>query len=186
MPVVLPRGLTPALSRRFRAPRCLNHARDHLCPLVRPTAGGDCGGAHFGSARGRSAQGADRQDSRSAKGCAWPHPRARDNEIIDQALALWFPAPHSETGEDIAELQLHGGRAVVAAVLARALRLAGLASGGGRRIHPSRFRKRQARSYGGGRPCRPGDGGDGRPAPSGLPADDRARWAIAPKTGARS
>jgi tRNA modification GTPase len=39
-------------------------------------------------------------------------------ELIDQALALWFPGPHSETGEDTAELQLHGGRAVVAGVLA--------------------------------------------------------------------
>src|SRR5450756_2417361 len=39
-----------------------------------------------------------------------PDPLA-DNEIIDEALALWFPAPHSETGEDVAELQLHGGRA---------------------------------------------------------------------------
>jgi len=40
------------------------------------------------------------------------------NEPIDEALALWFPAPHSETGEDTAELQLHGGRAVIAATLA--------------------------------------------------------------------
>src|ERR1700728_4036676 len=38
-------------------------------------------------------------------------------EAIDEALALWFPAPHSETGEDVAELQLHGGHAVVAGVL---------------------------------------------------------------------
>jgi tRNA modification GTPase len=38
-------------------------------------------------------------------------------EIIDEALALWFPGPHSETGEDMAELQLHGGHAVIAAVL---------------------------------------------------------------------
>src|ERR1700729_3986662 len=38
-------------------------------------------------------------------------------EPIDEALALWFPAPHSETGEDVAELQLHGGHAVVAGVL---------------------------------------------------------------------
>lgn len=41
----------------------------------------------------------------------------RSNEIIDEALVLWFPAPHSETGEDVAELQLHGGRAVLSAVL---------------------------------------------------------------------
>ncbi len=47
--------------------------------------------------------------------------RIRDpasKEIIDEALILWFPAPHSETGEDTAELQLHGGRAVIAATLA--------------------------------------------------------------------
>ena len=38
-------------------------------------------------------------------------------EIIDEALALWFPGPRSETGEDMAELQVHGGRAVVARLL---------------------------------------------------------------------
>ena len=38
-------------------------------------------------------------------------------DVIDEALAFWFPAPHSETGEDVAELQLHGGQAVVAGVL---------------------------------------------------------------------
>jgi tRNA modification GTPase len=46
--------------------------------------------------------------------------RVRDpasGEIIDEALALWFPAPRSETGEDVAELQLHGGQAVIAGVL---------------------------------------------------------------------
>jgi tRNA modification GTPase len=39
-------------------------------------------------------------------------------EVIDEALALWFPGPHSETGEDMAELQVHGGRAIVARLLA--------------------------------------------------------------------
>src|ERR1700733_11518516 len=37
-------------------------------------------------------------------------------EGIDEALALWFPGPHSETGDDMAELQLHGSHAVVTAV----------------------------------------------------------------------
>jgi len=50
----------------------------------------------------------------------------QNGEIIDEALALWFPAPHSETGEDVAELQLHGGRAVIAAVLAALGRIEGL------------------------------------------------------------
>jgi len=52
--------------------------------------------------------------------------RDASGEEIDQALALWFPAPHSETGEDVAELQLHGGRAVIAAVLAALGQLEGL------------------------------------------------------------
>jgi tRNA modification GTPase len=55
--------------------------------------------------------------------------RVRDpqsGEAIDEALALWFAAPHSETGEDIAELQLHGGRAVIAATLDALGRIEGL------------------------------------------------------------
>jgi tRNA modification GTPase len=55
--------------------------------------------------------------------------RVRDpatKETIDQALALWFPAPASETGEDTAELQLHGGRAVIAATLGALSRLPGM------------------------------------------------------------
>jgi tRNA modification GTPase len=47
-------------------------------------------------------------------------------EPIDEALALWFPAPRSETGEDVAELQLHGGRAVIAATLAALSKIEGL------------------------------------------------------------
>ena len=39
-----------------------------------------------------------------------------DGQALDQALVLWFPAPKSYTGEDVAELHLHGGRAVVEAV----------------------------------------------------------------------
>ncbi len=39
-------------------------------------------------------------------------------EVIDNAIIIRFSGPHSATGEDIAELHLHGGRAVVARVLA--------------------------------------------------------------------
>ena len=39
-------------------------------------------------------------------------------EVLDKALVIRFPGPASATGEDVAELHLHGGRAVVAAVLA--------------------------------------------------------------------
>lgn len=53
--------------------------------------------------------------ARQAKMAILRHPQTR--EPLDQALILYFAAPSSETGEDIAELQIHGGRAVVRAVL---------------------------------------------------------------------
>jgi|SRR5579864_7793202 len=43
---------------------------------------------------------------------------AESGELIDDGLALFFPAPASMTGEDVAELQLHGSRAVLSAVFA--------------------------------------------------------------------
>lgn len=50
-----------------------------------------------------------------------------DNGVaLDQALLLWFPGPASVTGEDLAELHVHGGRAIVAAVLAALGRIQGL------------------------------------------------------------
>lgn len=43
------------------------------------------------------------------------HPKS--GELLDKALTLWFPAPNSFTGEDVAELHIHGGRAVVSGVI---------------------------------------------------------------------
>ena len=40
------------------------------------------------------------------------------NQVLDQALVLYFPGPNSFTGEDIVELHLHGSRAVVKSMLA--------------------------------------------------------------------
>lgn len=48
-----------------------------------------------------------------------------DGAILDDGLALWFPGPATATGEDLAELHLHGGRAVVQAVLDALARFAG-------------------------------------------------------------
>ena len=67
------------------------------------------------------------------------HMRLRDpasGEPLDDCVVLWFPGPHSVTGEDVAELQLHGSRAVVAAVSAA---LAGL---GLRLAEPGEFTRR--------------------------------------------
>ena len=47
--------------------------------------------------------------------------RAADGSAIDQGLAIHFPAPHSYTGEDVLELQAHGGPIVLQLLLARCL-----------------------------------------------------------------
>ncbi len=52
--------------------------------------------------------------------------RAADGSIIDQGLAIHFPAPNSYTGEDVLELQAHGGPVVLQLLLARCIE-AGLA-----------------------------------------------------------
>ena len=44
------------------------------------------------------------------------HLRDKQGEVIDHGLVLWFPGPASFTGEDVAELHLHGGRAVGQAI----------------------------------------------------------------------
>ena len=63
------------------------------------------------------------------------HPSTGD--VIDNGIALWFPAPASFTGEDIAELQLHGGRAVVKAVLTALAEIPGC-----RMAEPGEFARR--------------------------------------------
>ena len=49
---------------------------------------------------------------------------AADGSAIDQGLALFFPGPHSFTGEDVLELQAHGGPVVLQLLLARCLEAA--------------------------------------------------------------
>lgn len=58
-------------------------------------------------------------------------------EAIDRVLALWLPGPATATGEDVAELHCHGGRAVIAAVEATLAALPGL-----RRAEAGEFTRR--------------------------------------------
>lgn len=61
---------------------------------------------------------------------------AGDGSILDQGIALFFPAPHSYTGEEVLELQGHGGPAVLQSVLQRCLEL------GARLAQPGEFTQR--------------------------------------------
>ena len=64
--------------------------------------------------------------------------RFRDGSggLIDEGLLLYFPAPHSFTGEDVIELQGHGGPVVMQMLLARCLEL------GARLAEPGEFTRR--------------------------------------------
>ena len=64
------------------------------------------------------------RDALAALGCALPPPRkaarakfTAGGTLLDDGLLLWFPAPASFTGEDVAELHIHGGLAVIESVL---------------------------------------------------------------------
>ena len=59
-----------------------------------------------------------------------------DGEVIDQGLLLFFPGPHSFTGEDVLELQGHGGPVVLDMLLQRCLQL------GARQARPGEFSER--------------------------------------------
>ena len=61
---------------------------------------------------------------------------AADGAAIDAGLALYFPGPHSYTGEDVLELHCHGGPVLIEALVARAVNL------GARRALPGEFTQR--------------------------------------------
>ncbi|MDO8419477.1 MAG: tRNA uridine-5-carboxymethylaminomethyl(34) synthesis GTPase MnmE [Rubrivivax sp.] len=62
----------------------------------------------------------------------------RDGESLDRGLAIHFPAPHSYTGEDVLELQAHGGPVLLQLLLARCLE----AQPGLRMAEPGEFTER--------------------------------------------
>jgi tRNA modification GTPase len=63
------------------------------------------------------------------------HPATK--ELIDAALTLWFPAPHSFTGEEVVELHIHGSRAVITELMEALSALPGL-----RIAEPGEFSRR--------------------------------------------
>jgi tRNA modification GTPase len=67
-----------------------------------------------------------------------PAPRVatRARLPLDDGLAIYFPAPHSYTGEHVLELHCHGGAVLVESLIARALEL------GARRARPGEFTQR--------------------------------------------
>lgn len=59
-----------------------------------------------------------------------------DAQLIDRGIAIFYPNPHSYTGEDVLELQAHGGTALMQMLLARCIAL------GARQAEPGEFTRR--------------------------------------------
>lgn len=91
---------------RVSGPLCAEIARDVLQQLPSPRQ------AHYGPFRGDQ------------------------GEIIDQGIAIYFPGPHSFTGEDVLELQAHGGPIIIDLLLRRVMQL------GARAARPGEFSER--------------------------------------------
>ena len=58
--------------------------------------------------------------------CAYFRPIRSGDKTLDKGLILYFKAPHSFTGEDVAELQVHGGRGVIQAIMQALSEISGL------------------------------------------------------------
>ena len=56
-------------------------------------------------------------------------------ELIDEGVIIWFPAPNSYTGEDLAEFHVHGSRAVIKAMHLAIAKVKKLPSSRGRRVY---------------------------------------------------
>ncbi|MGB6976669.1 MAG: tRNA uridine-5-carboxymethylaminomethyl(34) synthesis GTPase MnmE [Gammaproteobacteria bacterium] len=66
----------------------------------------------------------------------YAHFRDRQNDVLDEGIALFFPAPHSFTGEDVLELHGHGGAIIMDCLLQQVLQL------GARLARPGEFSER--------------------------------------------
>ena len=62
--------------------------------------------------------------------------KSNNNELIDRGIAIFYPNPHSYTGEDVLELQAHGGTALMQILLAHCI------AAGARQAEPGEFTRR--------------------------------------------
>lgn len=105
----------------------VDHAQDRLSPRTIAAIGTPPGKGGVGVVRisGPLAlavgQTVTRRSVFSPRYCHFTRFRDREGRVVDEGLAVHFPAPHSFTGEDVVELQGHGGPAVMRALLQAAL-----------------------------------------------------------------
>ena len=111
-------------------------AGDTIAAVATPPGRGGIGVVRVSGRAARSIAEAVTGGVPEARRAALADFRARDGAFIDQGLALFFPAPHSYTGEDVLELQGHGGPIVMQQLLRRCVEL------GARVAEPGEFTRR--------------------------------------------
>lgn len=74
--------------------------------------------------------------SPAARHAAYLDFKQANGDLIDRGIAIFYPNPHSYTGEDVLELQAHGGTALMQILLARCIEL------GARQAEPGEFTRR--------------------------------------------
>ncbi|MDZ4141536.1 MAG: tRNA uridine-5-carboxymethylaminomethyl(34) synthesis GTPase MnmE [Methylotenera sp.] len=80
--------------------------------------------------------GSSNRASLSPRHAAYLDFKQASGELIDRGIAIFYPNPHSYTGEDVLELQAHGGTALMQILLARCIEL------GARQAEPGEFTRR--------------------------------------------
>jgi len=119
-------GESPALTARG----------DTIAAIATPPGRGGIGVVRVSGPRSRSIAEAITGAVPEARHAGLAMFRAADGGAIDQGIALFFPAPHSYSGEDVLELQGHGGPMVMQLLLRRCVEL------GARVAEPGEFTRR--------------------------------------------
>ena len=111
-------------------------ARDTIAAVATPAGRGGIGVVRISGPRARAIANAVTGGVPQPRHATLGAFRAADGGVIDEGIALFFPGPHSYTGDDVLELQGHGGPIVMQMLLARTVEL------GARIAEPGEFTRR--------------------------------------------
>lgn len=113
-----------------------DYTRDTIAAIATPAGKGGIGIVRISGDDARSIATAVLGDLPEARVATMATFRDASGAPVDSGIALWFPAPHSFTGESVLELQGHGGPVVMALLLKTVVDL------GARRAEPGEFSQR--------------------------------------------
>ncbi|HYG32882.1 MAG TPA: tRNA uridine-5-carboxymethylaminomethyl(34) synthesis GTPase MnmE, partial [Methylophilaceae bacterium] len=111
-------------------------ATDTIAAIATAAGSGGIGVIRVSGARSRQIAEGVLGSCPSPRHAAYLPFRDADGSIMDRGIAIYYSAPHSYTGEDVLELQAHGGPALMQLLLARCLAL------GARQAEPGEFTRR--------------------------------------------